>query len=366
MRTAAGSGSQLELIEDGPPGRRSGRFLGELAGAVAAGHPPSLQLAVVGPAGTAMQAWGGLACAVGDPTPSTRSTLYDLASLTKVTVTVPLAVWLEQRGSWALDDAVARWVPRFPRTEITLRHLLTHTSGLPAHRPFYHLGRGRPTVERALFAEARSAGAPGPVLYSDLNFILLGWAVARCAGTPLDRLTALRIAAPLGMTTARFRPPAGRRTATAATELDGDQRLEPGLIWGTVHDGNAAALGGVAGHAGLFGTAWDLAAFARPLLGGPPHPLLSPSSIAAMSTAQAGRPPEVRGLGWRIGAPAEWGRWPASTLWHTGFTGTSLLIAPAVPVAVALVSNGVHPHRAPAEQAALREHVHRWVARAWG
>ena len=122
----------------------------------------------------------------------------------------------------------------------------------------------------------------------------------------------------------RFRPASSERRLIAATELDGDQRLEPGLVWGEVHDGNAWALGGVAGHAGLFAPAADLGRFVSALLAPEHHPVLSARSIAELTSYQAGGPPDTRALGWQLDASA-WGSWPSSTYWHTGFTGTSLL-----------------------------------------
>ena len=165
------------------------------------------------------------------------------------------------------------------------------------------------------------------------------------------------------MTRTRFRPPASWRRTIAATELDGDQRLEPGLVWGEVHDGNTWALGGISGHAGLFGPADDLARFAGALLAPDRHPLLSRASLDEMTRLQAGAPPDVRGLGWRLDA-SEWGAWPASTYWHTGFTGTSLLVSPEAGIAVVLLAGGVHPVRRLEEVAELRRVVHGLIAEA--
>lgn len=295
--------------------------------------------------------------------PVSRGTIFDLASLTKVTVTVPLVLLMRERGQWSLEDPVARWVRGFPRDEVTLWHCLTHTSGLPDHRPFFRQASGR-GVRPLLFEEARLAPAPaGQVIYSDLNFMLLGWALEARAGRPLRRLARDELLLPMGMRRSDFRPARRLQRRAAATEVDGDQRMEPGVVWGQVHDGNAWALGGVAGHAGLFAPIDDLAAFAHALLRPARHPVLTGGSLAEMGLRQAGRPPDVRGLGWRL-QPEDWGCWPASTLWHTGFTGTSLLLAPEVGVAVVLLSNAIHPRRRPEEQAQLRRDLHRAVADA--
>jgi CubicO group peptidase (beta-lactamase class C family) len=165
------------------------------------------------------------------------------------------------------------------------------------------------------------------------------------------------------MRTTRFRPPAAERPLIAATELDGDQRLEPGLVWGEVHDGNAWALGGIAGHAGLFGPAADLLRYGAALLAPNAHPVLSGATIAEMTRWQTGAAPDVRALGWRLDA-SEWGAWPSGTYWHTGFTGTSLLVAPELGVCVVLLMGGVHPRRQPERQLETRALVHRKVLEA--
>ncbi|HKF78180.1 MAG TPA: serine hydrolase domain-containing protein [Candidatus Dormibacteraeota bacterium] len=338
-----------------------------LADHVGGGFPPGAAAALVDRQGAAARLWGGWAAVVPEHVPVVADTLFDLASLTKVTVTAPLVLLLRDRGLWSLDDPVTRWVPGFPRHDVTLWHCLTHTSGLPDHRPFFRETSGQ-GVRPALFREASLAtGTAGQVVYSDLNFLLLGWALEACAGRPLRRLAREELLMPLGMRGADFRPGRRLRPRTAATEVDGDQRPEPGVVWGQVHDGNAWALAGVAGHAGLFAAVDDLAACALALLRPERHPVLSTGSIAEMCRPQAGQPPDVRGLGWRL-QPPDWGGWPASTFWHTGFTGTSLLVAPEVGVAVVLLTNAVHPRRRPDEQAQLRRDVHRAVAEAmsWG
>jgi CubicO group peptidase (beta-lactamase class C family) len=293
--------------------------------------------------------------------PARPDTLFDLASLTKVVGTVPLVLLLHQRRAWSIDDPIARWLPGAPRSDVTIRHCLTHTAGLVAHRPYFSQCADAAEIRRAVVAELAGA-APGPVCYSDLSFMLLGWAAQECAGETLATLVAREILGPLGMTSTSYRPTA-ERTRIAATEADGDQRLTPGLVWGEVHDGNAYALGGVSGHAGLFGTAADLGAFATALLRPASHPVLSAATIAEMTRTQAATGDDVRALGWRL-QPATWGRWPAGTIWHTGFTGTSLLVAPKLEVAVVALTNAVHPVRRTAQLVALRNHLHRAVRAA--
>jgi CubicO group peptidase (beta-lactamase class C family) len=349
------------------------------------GFPPSVSLAVVGRGGTVLQAFGGYACVTGDPVPTTLETCYDLASLTKVVCTVTLALLAVERGSLDLDDPVTRWLPRYPQESATLRHLFTHTAGLVDHRPFYVNLRGRDQIEAAIYEEARGARPGYDVTYSDLGYMLLGWVLEACYGLGLDEAFEALVARPLRLSRARFRPVTARATGReapaadlptadlptadlptadlpsadlrtiAATELDGDQRSGPGLIWGEVHDGNAYALGGVSGHAGLFAPLADLARFMHRAL--VPGAVLSAGSVALMSSRQASTGDDVRGIGWRL-------HWPERTIWHTGFTGTSLLAAPELGAAVVLLTNSVHPHRRLADQAAVRAQVHSLLAEA--
>ncbi len=345
------------------------------------GFPPSVSLAVLEQGDVALQAFGGSACVVGQPVPTAFETSYDLASLTKVVCTVTLALMASEQGALDLDDPVVRWLPDYPQQLTTLRHLLTHTAGLVDHRPFHATLRGRAQIEPAIYDVARSATPGGAVCYSDLGFMLLGWVLEACFGMSLDETFAALVARPLGLTRARFRPVASGRDLAglisagpvstgrvsgdlheiAATELDGDQRPNPGLIWGEVHDGNAYALGGVSGHAGLFAPVADLTRFVQRAL--VPGGLLSARSIALLASRQAGDADDVRGIGWRL-EPHVWGNWPTGTIWHTGFTGTSLLVVPEPGTAVVLLTNSIHPHRRLEDQAAVRATVHRLLADA--
>ncbi len=343
---------------------RTDQLVTELTGAVARGFPSGFDLAVVDRDGALVRAWGGMACRVDQSVLIERRTRYDLASLTKVVATTTLVLWLAQSRRWRLSDKVGKWLPRFPRPDLTLYELLTHTSGLVPHRPFFHLGCDSQAIRRALYAECERGSAPGEVLYSDLNFMLLGWAVARCSRRPLHRLFDEVIARQLELTGTRYRPTANQRPLTAATELNGDQRMSPGLTWGEVHDGNAWALGGVAGHAGLFAPAEDMIRFVATLLRPRQHPVLSAASIASITAVKERGGDDVRGLGWRLD-PSDWGVWPEGTYWHTGFTGTSLLVAPAAGLAVVLLSNAIHPRRQLSRQADFRCDVHRAIARSW-
>lgn len=335
------------------------RFLASLLGD---GFPSSLALAVVDAEGPAVLAFGGLACGYGDIVPARAGTSFDLASLTKVVCTVTLAMVARQRGSLALTDPVAKWVAGYPDERATLWHLATHTAGLVDHRPFYLTCRGRAEMEAAVLAEAAEAVPGTAVRYSDLSYMLLGWALEACFDQPLDAAFATEVAEPLGLRRTRFRPSLSDRELVAATEVDGDQRLTPGLVWGEVHDGNAYALGGVSGHAGLFAPLDDLVKFSQALLAPGHGPVLSAESIGLIAERQAGDGDDVRGVGWRLGPGRDWGRWPPGTIWHTGFTGTSLLVAPAMGAAVVLLTNAVHPYRRLDDQAAMRARVHELAA----
>jgi CubicO group peptidase (beta-lactamase class C family)/ribosomal protein S18 acetylase RimI-like enzyme len=361
-----GASPTLEVVVGGdrlladPVLRRLRGYLDEL---VDKGFPPSISLAIVGRDGPVLECFGGKACVVGEVVPTTIRTCYDLASLTKLVCTVTLVLAAAQRGELALDDPVRRFLPSYPNSATTLRHLLTHTAGLVDHRPFFATLEGREQIEAAVYQEARGAGPTATVRYSDLGFMLLGWALERLYGAALDELFASKVARPLGLDRTGFRPTVDRHEI-AATELDSDQRRGPGLVWGEVHDGNAFALGGVAGHAGLFAPLEDLARYLAGLLNPGGTQVLDARSIAEMGARQAGTGDDVRSIGWRL-SPTQWGAWPVDTIWHTGFTGTSLLVSPSRGVGVVLLTNAVHPARRLKEQAAVRARIHQLLAEAF-
>ncbi|MEV0134644.1 serine hydrolase domain-containing protein [Dactylosporangium sp. NPDC050688] len=264
--------------------------------------------------------------------PATTDTLYDLASLTK-TFTAVLALRLVERGALALDAPVAEYLPSFvDKPAVTVRMLLTHTSGLSKDVPL----AGATAAERVehVLREPPVGPPGGGYLYADQNFIALGEIVARLAGAPLDLLVRRQIAGPLGLARTGFRPPPS--LPVAATE---------GGLRGTVHDPPAAAFGGVSGHAGLFGTASDVAAFAAALLSGG-GPLLRPSTVDLMRADANARfgPAAAHGLGvdvdqaWYMGRLAGRGSYG-----HTGFTGTSMLCDPGRRIVLVLLTNRVHP-----------------------
>lgn len=333
-------------------------YLGSL---LRSGFPPGLSLAVLTEGSSTLAVYGGLACEIGETVLVAPSTAFDLASLTKVVCTTSLAVLAAQEGLLGLGQPVRRWLPEFPGPSTTVLQLLTHTSGLVDHRPFFATMEGRAQIEAAVYAEAASAAPGATVTYSDLNFMLLGWVLEAAYGNSLDEAFAVHVARPLGLGETGFNPRPDDRCRTAATELDGDQRRSPGLVWGEVHDGNAWALGGVAGHAGLFAPMADLCRFVEAILGTARGPF-SEATLALLSRRHAGGGEDVRSLGWRLEPPAQWGRWPSGTMWHTGFTGTSLLIAPSLGAGVVLLTNAVHPNRRLDEQARMRADIHRLIS----
>ncbi|MFF5565645.1 serine hydrolase domain-containing protein [Streptomyces sp. NPDC012623] len=282
-----------------------------------------------------------------------EDTVFDLASLSKL-FTAILAVRRIERGELEPAARVASYLPEFGRAgkgEITVRQLLTHTSGLRAWLPL-HTEPTREGMLRMLWDEA-PAHPPGTVcLYSDLNAIAVQLLLERISARPLDVLLHDEITAPLGMRRTRYNPPRSWRPFIAATE---DARppwsgLDRGLVWGEVHDENAYALGGVAGHAGVFSTARDLAVLARTLLNGGAYGtarILRRASVELMfSDFNGAFPGEPHGLGfelcrrWYMGAMAT-----PRTVGHTGFTGTSLVLDPTTDSFLILLGNSVHPAR---------------------
>ncbi|MFF3322514.1 serine hydrolase [Streptomyces sp. NPDC002889] len=285
--------------------------------------------------------------------PMTEDTVFDLASVSKLFTSI-LAVQQFERGALDLQAAVASYLPEFAgagKQDITVRQLLTHTSGFRAWIPLYK----EPTHEgrlRLLWNEA-PASAPGTkYLYSDLNLISLQLVLEKITGHPLDVLLHNEITAPIGMHHTRFNPPASWKSRIAATEYARLpwSGLDRGLVWGEVHDENAYGFGGVAGHAGVFSCAWDLAVLARTLLNGGAYGrsrILRPSSVELMFTDfNTAFPGDEHGLGfelyqhWYMGAMAT-----PRTAGHTGFTGTSLVLDPTTDSFLIVLGNSVHPVR---------------------
>ncbi len=274
----------------------------------------------------------------------TVDTIFDLASMTKCVATATAVMKLVQEGKIRLNDPVAAYLPEFAKNgkgNITIRQLLTHFSGLGADLGLKTAWQGRAAAFR-LAMDAQPIFPPGArFVYSDINFETLGFVVEKVSGMSLDEYTAKEIFEPLGMRETRFLPPAEWRARIAPTEYDEHHRMMRGMV----HDPTAQRMGGVAGHAGLFSTADDLAKYARDLLTG--FHVLTPLSVEKMSTPQ--QPPTasvLRGLGWDIDSPFSSNRgefFPVGSFGHTGFTGTSIWIDPVTNSYVIILTNAVHP-----------------------
>jgi CubicO group peptidase (beta-lactamase class C family) len=268
-----------------------------------------------------------------DSPPVTAATIYDLASLTKVVATTTMAMILVEEGRLDLDRPV--------REGVTVRHLLTHSSGLPAVAPLFKEIRGKEAYIERIRAMELEYPPGSRSVYSDPGIILLGAVLEEVAGQPLETFVRDRVFTPLGMKDTMYRPPPGLLPRIAPTEID---PWRGRLVHGEVHDENAFAIGGVAPHAGLFGTAGDLSRFAQMMLNGG---LVSHETIE-LFTRKAGIPGSDRALGWDTksaeGSSAGTLLSPNS-FGHTGFTGTSMWIDPERELYVILLTNRVHPTR---------------------
>ena len=274
----------------------------------------------------------------------TANTIFDLASLTKCIATTTAVMQLVEQGRVRLNDPVAAYLPDFAQNgkkQITVRELMTHYSGLPPDLDLSQPWQGRDTAY-AMAMQVKPAYTPGTrFVYSDINFETLGFLVEKVSGMPLNEYAAKYIFAPLGMRDTRFLPPAPWDARIAPTQYDENGKM----LRGTVHDPTARRMGGVAGHAGLFSTADDLAKFAQELMTG--HRILSRLAIEKMSTPQQpATAASLRGLGWDIDSPFATNRGeflPVGSFGHTGFTGTSLWIDPTTNTYILLLTNAVHP-----------------------
>lgn len=269
----------------------------------------------------------------------TAETVFDMASLTKVVGTLPAVLRLLEQGRFRLDDAVQVHLPEFPTPSVRIRHLLTHTAGFPAGEKVW--GRGWTRAEAldhlARLAPVNPVGEK--VLYSDISFQLLGVLVERLTGKRLDAAVAELVFGPLGMSGATYAP--GPDTApTEFREYLGRRQQ------GQVHDENATALEGVAGHAGLFGTADDLFKYAAMWMGWPAAPrLLSPATRRAARQELAATGSDRRGLGWLLRGSeysSSGDLMGPNAFGHTGFTGTSIWMDPDLDLAVVLLTNRVY------------------------
>jgi CubicO group peptidase (beta-lactamase class C family) len=309
----------------------------------------------------------------------TDSTLYDLASLTKVIGTTTAAMILAEDGKLELNRPVRDYLPEFnaaDKAAITVRHLLAHNGGFIAGSALWRDERG-PAAYVSIMNERPLAYTTGDsTIYSDWDLILTGKIIERITGQPIDVFLNERVWAPLGMRDTGFNPLTGNRLdpgarctiayrpdhpllpRIAATELDTVYRKM--LVQGVVHDENACSMGGVAGHAGLFSTARDLSIFAQMMLNGGAYKdvrILQPATIARFTARQSAR--SSRALGWDTPAPGSsaGNYFSPRSFGHTGFTGTSIWLDPERDVFVILLTNRVNPTRANTRHEPLRRAV---------
>lgn len=294
-------------------------------------------------------------------------TIYDLASLTKPLVTALLCARRIELGELTLDSSVSHYLGEFDRTDrqtITVRELLTHTSGLPAWRPLYLLTEDEPERTAGVIANLELEYKPGTrVIYSDLGYIALGILLERMSHQRLADMAKREIFEPLKLTQTFFNPELALQTGIAACETGNAYELDmckqsgageyansrQRLIWGEVHDGNAYFLGGAAGHAGLFSTARETFLIAQQFLGGSTK-LLTPETCRMFRENMTEGLEEARSIGWQLAATKDstgGADLPPDSFGHNGFTGTAVWIDPAHQRVFILLTNRTHAHALP-------------------
>ena len=305
----------------------------------------------------------------------TPNTIYDAASLTKPVVTATLVAMQVEAERIALDLPVARYIPEWNsgpnpewRKTVTVRQLLTHSSGLPAHKDYFLTLHSKREVIVAICKEPLEYAPGTKTIYSDLGFILLGEILERATGESVDQLAREEIFTPLGMSSTMFNPAKSLDARIAPTENDATFRKR--LLQGEVHDENAFAMNGIAGHAGMFSTAPDLAAFCQMLLNGGMYAhrrLLTRASISSFTAPQA-LASNAFALGWMAPTPnsSSGHYFSQHSFGHLGYTGTSIWIDPDRQLFVILLTNRVFPTRANDRIAAVRPAVHDAVIEALG
>jgi len=273
--------------------------------------------------------------------------LFDLASVTKVVATTAMAMILYERGVLDLEAPVAAVVPEFAsgdarRGEVTLRMLLAHSSGLPAYEKLFLYARTREEVLRAAFATDLTAAPGTRAKYSDIGFIILGAALERLADEALDTFCQREVFGPLAMSHTTFNPAKALRESIPPTA--DDRTVRKHIIQGEVQDENASVLCGVAGHAGLFSSAGDMARFAHAILNGG-YPILRAETVQLFTRREPAPEGTSRALGWDTrSAPSQSGRYfSAHSVGHLGYTGTSLWIDPERQLSITLLTNRTWP-----------------------
>ncbi|MEK3888640.1 serine hydrolase domain-containing protein [Bacillus sp. FSL K6-3431] len=284
------------------------------------------------------------------------NTIFDIASLTKIVSTMIACLQLIDKGEIRLDDKVAYFIPEFQangKAEITIKHLLTHTSGLPAHRPFYKDTLNMKQITDRICAEKLVSPIGSKVVYSDLGFILLSFLIEKITEKQFSDYVSDEIFNPLSMQETGFNLPFSkdRFAATEYSETLNDFK------YGVVHDENAEAMGGISGHAGIFSTIQDLAKFTSMIENDgvfKGKSIISKGALELSKRNFSSFDQEARGLGWQIksaGALSCGDLFSEHSYGHTGFTGTSIWFDPEIQLHVILLTNRVH---APNKQAILR------------
>jgi uncharacterized protein YbbC (DUF1343 family)/CubicO group peptidase (beta-lactamase class C family) len=281
----------------------------------------------------------------------TVDTIFDCASMTKVVATTTAIMQLWEQGKFRMADPVAKYLPEFAQNgkqDITIRQLLVHYSGLPEDLDLAKPWEGKETAYRMAFEIAPERPPGSGFMYSDINFLVLGALVERLSGESLDQYAAKHVFAPLGMKETRYLPPATWLSRIAATE---DENHHPQK--GAVHDPTAHRMGGVAGHAGMFSTADDIAIFAQAMLDGG-RGVLTSATVAKMTAPQQPvNGTSLRGFGWDIDSPFSTNRGellPVGSFGHTGYTGTSVWIDPTTKTYIVLLTNAVHLNAIPGHE----------------
>jgi CubicO group peptidase (beta-lactamase class C family) len=382
--------------------------LGVLESGLGEGVAPALAAAVLRRGALAHASWHGTVPVAGAPRPLAPGDLFDVASLTKVLATATLAAQLVDAGALALDEPAARWVRGFERAgkeKVTVRHLLAHASGLVGWRPWFErcmadpvaraaflppperpplaalrdaFRRGGELVREAVLAEPLEAEPGTRAVYSDAGFIALGFAIEEAGGAPIARLAEARVSGPLGLSSTFFLDgldPERVRQRSQGRAFVPTERCEhrQEVNQGAVNDDNAWAMGGAAGHAGLFSTATEVAAIGQAWLDAlRGRPSIVPAAMADEFARLDRTPGTTRALGWDTPSPegsslgTRLGRRGRGAIGHLGFTGSSLWIDVEREVVVALLTNRVYPSRENERIRAFRPRFHDVVAEALG
>jgi CubicO group peptidase (beta-lactamase class C family) len=316
----------------------------------------------------AHKAFGRFTYDPGAPSVATES-IFDLASVTKVVATTTMAMILYERGVLDLETPVAAIIPEFSgddrRQQVTLRMLLAHSSGLPAYEKLFQRATSRNELLAAAFATELTADPGAHAEYSDIGFIILGVALERLADEALDVFCQREVFGPLGLSHTAFNPPKAWKDRIVPTA--NDQTFRQRIIQGEVQDENASVLGGVAGHAGAFATAEDIAAFAHAMLNGG-RPILRPNTIELFTRHETNPEGTSRALGWDTpSAPSQSGKYFSQrSFGHLGYTGTSLWIDPDRQLSITMLTNRTWPDGKNQAIKQVRPAFHDAVATALG